>query len=102
MLLIRLVVLDDVSFRDMSIDQLLKVTQPNVEGSINLTNLFTENTLDFFVFFSSAAAVVGYAGQSNYSAANLFMSGLAEQRHKCGLAASIINIGPILGVEYLV
>jgi hybrid polyketide synthase/nonribosomal peptide synthetase ACE1 len=96
-----LVVLDDNSITEMTMDQLLRATRPKVEGSIHLNNLFKKNTLDFFIFFSSASAVVGHSGQSNYSAANLFMAGLAEQRHQRGLAASIINIGPVVGVGYL-
>ena len=85
----------------MTEEKILKVTQPKVEGSIHLDELFPENTLDFFVFFSSIASVVGNDGQSNYSAANAFMASLAEQRRRRGLAASIINIGPILGVGYI-
>ena len=94
-------VLEDTPFRDMTKEILLKVTEPKVEGSINLHELFLENTLDFFVFFSSVTAVLGNAGQSNYSAANEFMASLAEQRRQQGLAASIINIGPIPGVGYI-
>lgn len=74
----------------------MKVTRPKVEGSIYLDELFQDTSLDFFVFFSSLAAVTGNLGQSNYSAANCFMSGLAEQRRQKGLAASVINIGPVL------
>jgi hybrid polyketide synthase / nonribosomal peptide synthetase ACE1 len=95
------VVLDDVSINEMTFDQFLKVTRPKVEGSIHLDALFRDNTLDFFVFFCSALAFLGHPGQANYSAANLFMSGLAEERHQRGLAASVINIGPVLGVGYL-
>lgn len=95
------VVLDDTLLSEMTLEQLLKVTRPKVEGSIHLQNLFLENTLEFFVFFSSMSSVIGYSGQSNYATANLFMSGLAEQRHQRGLAASVINIGPILGVGYI-
>ncbi|KAI1772793.1 amino acid adenylation domain-containing protein [Hypoxylon cercidicola] len=94
-------VLQDTPLRDMTLDKLLKVTKPKVEGSINLSHLFPANTLDFFVFFSSASSVVGNPGQSNYSAANLFMSSLAENRRRRGLAASVMNIGPVLGVGYI-
>jgi hybrid polyketide synthase / nonribosomal peptide synthetase ACE1 len=95
------VVLQDTQLRDMSHDNLLRVTRPKVEGSINLDTLFKDSPLDFFVFFSSATMVIGNPGQSNYAAANAFMCSLAEQRRKRGQAASVINIGPILGVGYL-
>ncbi|KAI0179682.1 hypothetical protein GGR52DRAFT_587215 [Hypoxylon sp. FL1284] len=94
-------VLEDTPIRNMSLDVLLKVSQPKVQGSIHLNDLFQEDTLDFFVFYSSATSIVGNPGQANYSAANLFMSSLAAQRRRRGLAASVINIGPIFGVGYI-
>lgn len=103
-------VLDDVLIADMSLDQLVKVTRPKVEGSVHLERLFRGDDeddnarnppLDFFVFFSSYSSVTGWQGQANYAAANLFMGGLAEQRRLKGLAASVINIGPVLGVGYI-
>lgn len=102
-------VLDDVLIADMTLDQMVRVTRPKVEGSVHLERLFRgdgdDNTmnppLDFFVFFSSYSSVTGWQGQANYAAANLFMGALAEQRRLRGLAASVINIGPVLGVGYI-
>ncbi|KAI1409858.1 hypothetical protein F5Y13DRAFT_181723 [Hypoxylon sp. FL1857] len=93
-------VLQDISIHDMSLDQLLRVTRPKVEGSIHLNALFQENTLDFFIFCSSVSSIIGNYGQANYAAANTFMASLAEQRRRQGLAASVIDIGPIIGVGY--
>lgn len=84
----------------MTVGNFLRGTKPKVEGSVHLNDLFPENTLDFFVFFSSIVSVIGRPGQSNYSAANAFMTSLAEQRRRRGLAASIIHIGPIYGIGY--
>lgn len=95
-------VLEDTAFRNMARDAMDKVLQPKVQGSIVLDELFRDNKdLDFFVFFSSLVGVLGNAGQANYSAANLFMVSLAEQRRRRGLAASVMHIGPILGVGYV-
>lgn len=96
-------VLEDTLFRDMSLETLLKCTRPKVEGSLHLNELFQDpdHPLDFFVFFSSATTIPGNLGQSNYTAANLFMTALAQQRRQRGLAASVMHIGPILGVGYL-
>ncbi|KAF1963939.1 polyketide synthase, partial [Bimuria novae-zelandiae CBS 107.79] len=77
-------VLQDIGFRDMSSDAMQKVLRPKVVGSINLERLVKGLDLDFFVFFSSATAIIGNAGQSNYSAANMFMTSLAEQRRQRG------------------
>lgn len=96
-----LVVLQDMSFSDMSLDAFNQVVMPKVEGSIHLHELLQSLDLEFFVFFSSLSAVTGNVGQANYSAANLFMSSLAEQRRQAGLAASVINIGPVLGAGYI-
>ncbi|MCJ1477282.1 hypothetical protein MMC13_005953 [Lambiella insularis] len=94
-------VLEDTLTRDMSLETMLKVLRPKVIGSIHLDELFPDDTLDFFIFLSSMASIIGNIGQSNYSAANEFMTSLAGQRRKRGLAASVINIGIIVGVGYI-
>lgn len=98
-------VLDDSLFSDANLQRLHKVLRPKVQGSIHLDEIFSEDNtdeqLDFFVFFSSVAYVTGNAGQSIYAAANAFMASLANQRRARGLAASVINIGAILGAGYV-
>ncbi|KAI1661695.1 hypothetical protein F4813DRAFT_169421 [Daldinia decipiens] len=94
-------VLQDTAIKDMTLEQLSAATMPKVEGSIYLNEIFQQNTLDFFIFFSSSSSVIGNYGQANYAAANTFMTSLAEHRRRRGLAASIINIGPIFGVGYI-
>ncbi|KAK1990307.1 acetyl-CoA synthetase-like protein [Colletotrichum falcatum] len=51
--------------------------------------------------FSSISAFTGTPGQSNYAAANNFMVGLASQRRARKLAASVIDIGMIIGIGYM-
>lgn len=94
-------VLNDVLTRDMTLEDLNKVLRPKVDGSLNLDRLFHDSPLDFFIFFSSAASVTGNAGQANYSAANFFMGSLAQKRRRRGLAASVIDLGPVLGTGYI-
>lgn len=93
--------LEDSLNCDMSLDAMLKVLRPKVIGSIHLDELFSEDNLDFSIFLSSMASITGNIGQSHYSAANEFMSALATQRRKRNLAASVINIGVILGANYI-
>ncbi|KAK2007074.1 beta-ketoacyl synthase domain-containing protein [Colletotrichum eremochloae] len=94
-------VLRDTSIRNMTFDQMTDVLRPKVDGSINLDSVLGEHPLDFFVFFSSILEITGNMGQANYTAANAFMSTLAAQRRKRGLAASVINIGVITGVGFV-
>lgn len=95
-------VLEDTAFRNMTREAMDKVLQPKVRGSMVLDEIFRDDGgLDFFVFFSSLVGVLGNAGQANYSAANMFMASLAEQRRRRGLAASVMHIGPVLGVGYV-
>ncbi|KAI0974339.1 hypothetical protein F4678DRAFT_371999 [Xylaria arbuscula] len=96
-------VLEDVAVGNMSLDSLLKVTQPKVLGSIHMDELFQDRSrdLEFFIFFSSAGSVFGNPGQGSYAAGNMFMTALAERRYRRGLAASVMHIGPIFGVGYL-
>ncbi|MER6127374.1 type I polyketide synthase [Streptomyces sp. NPDC001795] len=71
------------------------VFQPKVYGTWLLheaAKLFPD--LDFFVCYSSAAAVLGGATQSNYAAANSFMDHLMHWRAAHGLPALSVNWGP--------
>ncbi len=71
-----------------------RVMQPKVAGAWYLDQLTRQDTLDFFVLFSSLSSVVGAAGQSNYAAANAFLDALAHERRRQGLPAVAINWGP--------
>lgn len=94
-------VLRDTSLSNMSFDTLQEVLRPKVQGSITLNRLFQDDSLEFFVLFSSVSSVVGVPGQAAYNAANSFMASLVEQRKQAGLAGSVINIGAIIGTGYI-
>ncbi|MEO8057468.1 MAG: SDR family NAD(P)-dependent oxidoreductase [Burkholderiales bacterium] len=66
---------------------------PKIYGARLLHTLTGTDPLDFFVLFSSVAAVLGSAGQSNHSAANAFLDLLARERRSRGLPGLSINWG---------
>ncbi|KAI1274256.1 hypothetical protein F5Y07DRAFT_410431 [Xylaria sp. FL0933] len=94
-------VLVDQPIRDMTLEQMRAVLGPKVEGSLNLERVLGTTPLDFFVYLSSMARILCNVGQANYSAANAFMAGLAVQRRRRGLAASVANISVVAGVGYV-
>ncbi|KAJ0117744.1 lovastatin nonaketide synthase [Diaporthe amygdali] len=94
-------VLRDVSVRNMSFDQVTDVVGPKVLGSIHLDRIFHDTELDFFILLSSINCIIGNVGQANYAAANMGMCGLAAHRRKRGLAATVINVGAVIGAGYI-
>jgi acyl carrier protein len=86
-------VLDDGVLTEQTWERFAPVLAPKVEGSWNLHRLTRALPLDFFVMFSSLAAVAGAPGQANYAAANAFQDALATYRRSCGLPAVSIAWG---------
>ena len=87
-------VLDDGMIPQQTWQRFENVLQPKRNGAWNLHLLTEKLPLDFFILFSSAAAVMGNLGQSNYAAANAFLDALAHYRRAQGLPAISINWGP--------
>jgi myxalamid-type polyketide synthase MxaB len=87
-------VLDDGLLRGQSWERFDRVIAPKVSGAWNLHSLTKDNVLDFFVLFSSTAALLGAVGQGNYAGANAFLDALAHYRQAQGLPALSINWGP--------
>ena len=71
-----------------------RVLAAKVSGAWNLHTQTRDLPLDFFVLFSSAAAVFGPAGLGNYSAANAFLGALAHLRRRQALPALCVDWGP--------
>ncbi|MFI0075190.1 type I polyketide synthase [Streptomyces sp. NPDC017227] len=78
-------VLDDGVIGALTPERLAAVFAPKVDAVRHLDELTRDLNLDAFVVFSSAAALMGSAGQGNYAAANAFLDGLMAGRREAGL-----------------
>ncbi|WP_341874624.1 type I polyketide synthase, partial [Salinispora arenicola] len=78
-------VLDDGVIGALTPERLAGVFAPKVDAVRHLDELTRGSELDAFVVFSSAAALMGSAGQGNYAAANAFLDGVMAQRRAAGL-----------------
>jgi acyl carrier protein len=67
--------------------------RPKVLGALSLHRLLQGEDLDFFVLFSSAAAVLSSPLLGAYAAGNAFLDALAHYRRGHGLPALSVNWG---------
>lgn len=89
----------------MTFSEWTTVIHPRVTGTYNLHRaLLThqpQHPLDFFTIFGSGGGHTGYYGQANYSASNTYLDAFVEYRHSLNLAASIVDLGVVGDVGYL-
>ncbi|MGY6530407.1 MAG: alpha/beta fold hydrolase [Cyanobacterium sp.] len=86
-------VLDDSILATLSPEKLTRVMESKVIGVNNLHQLTLDNSLDFFILYSSVASMVGSIGQGNYAMANSYLDSFASYRQSLGLPAISINWG---------
>lgn len=91
-------VLQDKPLETMTYEQWQRCCRPKVEGTDNLHRATLGIDLDFFICFSSLAAVAGSKGQANYSAANCYIDALMRHRRELGLKGTTMNVGAVTGV----
>jgi NADPH:quinone reductase-like Zn-dependent oxidoreductase/NAD(P)-dependent dehydrogenase (short-subunit alcohol dehydrogenase family)/acyl carrier protein len=87
-------VLDDHTLLEQSAGSFHTAFAAKALGAWNLHTACADKDLDFFVMYSSVAALFGSAGQGNYAAANAFLDALAYARSGQGLPGMSIQWGP--------
>jgi len=85
--------LADAGLARQSWEGIETVLRAKLHGAWHLHELTGGMALDHFVLFSSAAGLLGPAGQANHAAANSFLDGLAIYRRQQGLPAVSIDWG---------
>ena len=91
-------VLRDGLMENQTTENFQQVSQPKVEGTVNLDVASREKcqeSLHWFVAFSSVSCGRGNAGQANYGFANSVMERVCEQRCHDGLPGLAVQWGAI-------
>ncbi|MCW7538524.1 SDR family NAD(P)-dependent oxidoreductase [Aquabacterium sp. A7-Y] len=86
-------VLADGVMAQQTWERYLSVFAPKVTGTLNLYRAVRGQPLDFFILYSSAAALLGNPGQANYAAANAFLDSFAWYLRGIGAPGLSINWG---------
>ncbi|HEY5832672.1 SDR family NAD(P)-dependent oxidoreductase [Streptomyces sp.] len=73
------------------------VFRPKADGGRHLDEATTGHDLDWWLVFSSAAALLGSPGQAAYAAANAYLDALVRRRRARGAAGQSIAWGPWAG-----
>ncbi|MDQ0846321.1 SDR family NAD(P)-dependent oxidoreductase [Streptomyces sp. V1I6] len=87
-------VLHDRMITDLEDADVDIVLRPKVIGALCLEDAVAHHDLDWWVTYSSAAALLGSPGQAVYAAANAWLDAIAHRRRAQGLPAVSIAWGP--------
>ncbi|KAJ5938265.1 type I iterative polyketide synthase [Penicillium verhagenii] len=94
-------VLRDMLFENMSLEDFTSVTSNKVEGAWNFHNTLSTTPLDFFIALSSVAGIIGNRGQAAYAAANVFLDEFMSYRRSLNLPGTTIDLTAVSDSGYL-
>lgn len=94
-------ILDDAPLAELTDERFRAVLAPKMTAGHILDDLTRPRDLDFFVVYSSIAALVGNLRQSPYVAANLALEALVRDRRRAGLPALAVQWGAIADAGYV-
>ncbi|MGW1194020.1 SDR family NAD(P)-dependent oxidoreductase, partial [Streptomyces sp. NPDC002559] len=86
-------VVDDGLLGSQNPERLARVLAAKTESALYLHELTLDLAPAVFVLFSSAAGLLGTAGQSTYAAANTALDALATYRHGLGMPSTSLSWG---------
>jgi polyketide synthase 12 len=89
---------EDGLIQHQTVEAFERALAAKADGAWNLHRLTRGAPVEFFVLFSSAASLLGAAGQAPYAAANAALDALAHHRRALGLHALSVNWGAWDGV----
>ncbi|MER5209095.1 type I polyketide synthase [Streptomyces sp. NPDC002838] len=87
-------VLDDALVTDLDAERIRRVWSAKAVGAWRLHLATPEDGVDWWIGYSSSAALLDAPGQANYAAANACLDAIAWWRHAHGLPALSVNWGP--------
>jgi acyl transferase domain-containing protein/acyl-CoA synthetase (AMP-forming)/AMP-acid ligase II/NAD(P)-dependent dehydrogenase (short-subunit alcohol dehydrogenase family)/acyl carrier protein/SAM-dependent methyltransferase len=86
-------VIEDTPLTQLTAETLSGIFRPKIAGARLLAKYLPAASLDFIVFFSSAASLLGAKGSASYTAANAFLDAFAHSLRARGVQALSINWG---------
>ncbi|MBZ4320498.1 type I polyketide synthase [Streptomyces huiliensis] len=94
-------VLDDAPLTDLTDERLRAVLAPKMTAGLLLDDLTRHRDLDFFVTYSSAAALAGNLRQTPYAAGNLALDAMVRARRRAGLPGLSVRWGALDDVGFV-
>ena len=95
-------VLEPCAAMELTHTEVVRHLSPKLEGALALERVFSDEPLDFFVMFSSAAALISSPQLAAYAGANACLDALAERRRAAGRPALSVAWGPFAEAGMLV